>query len=265
MTSMADNTIEPPLSTESVDGIAILTLNRPRAFNALSLSLLDALHDAFDQQAKDEHVRAIVIAGSGKAFCAGHDLKEMQAAGDAGFVQMLFARCTALMLKIAEAPVPVIAEVNGMATAAGCQLVAQADLAVAADSATFAVSGVNLGLFCSTPAVPLSRVLSKKRAAEMLMTGEFIDAHRAVEWGLINRAVPAAQLRETTLALCKTLMAKPRSALALGKSLFQRQLDMGLHAAYQDASSTIACNFMQADAQEGVQAFLEKRPPRWPQ
>jgi enoyl-CoA hydratase/carnithine racemase len=265
MDTPATHPAEPPLAIESSGGIAMLTLNRPRAFNALSSALLDALHAAMDQLAADPAVRVIVIAGSGKAFCAGHDLKEMQAAKDAAFVQKLFARCSAFMMKIAEAPVPVIAEINGMATAAGCQLVAQADLAVAADTATFAVSGVNLGLFCSTPAVPLSRVLTKKRAAEMLMTGEFIDAGRALEWGLVNRVAPAGQLRETTLALCKTLIAKPRSALALGKSLFHRQLDMGLHAAYQDASNTIACNFMQADAQEGVQAFLEKRPPLWPQ
>jgi enoyl-CoA hydratase/carnithine racemase len=259
------NPADAPLLVDTTGGIAFLTLNRPRAFNALSSALLDALHAAMDEIVANASVRVIVIAGAGKAFCAGHDLKEMQAAQDAAFVQRLFARCSAFMLKIADAPVPVIAEVNGMATAAGCQLVAQADLAVAADTATFAVSGVNLGLFCSTPAVPLSRAISKKRAAEMLMTGEFIDVQRALDWGLVNRVAPANQLRETTLALCKTLMAKPRSTLALGKSLFQRQLDMGLHAAYQDASSTISCNFLQPDAQEGVQAFLEKRPPNWPQ
>ncbi len=264
MTTEPNPNPEPLLAIDATDGIAVLTLNRPRAFNALSASLLDALHDAMDALANDERIRVIVLAGSGKAFCAGHDLREMQSAKDPAFVQTLFARCSALMVKIAKAPVPVIAEVNGMATAAGCQLVAQADLAVAADSATFAVSGVNLGLFCSTPAVPLSRVLGRKRAAEMLMTGEFIDAKRALEWGLVNKIAPLAQLRDTTLALCRTLMAKPRSTLALGKALFQRQYEMGLEAAYQDASNTIACNFMHPDAQEGVQAFLEKRPPRWP-
>ncbi|MBL8521017.1 MAG: enoyl-CoA hydratase [Betaproteobacteria bacterium] len=261
-----NDTVSPeiPLLLDTTGGIAVVTLNRPRAFNALSSSLLEALHQAMDQLCADPAVRVIVIAGSGKAFCAGHDLKEMQAAHDAAFVQRLFAQCSELMLKIARAPVPVIAEVNGMATAAGCQLVAQADLAVAADHATFAVSGVNLGLFCSTPAVPLSRVLARKRAAEMLMTGEFIDAQQAVDWGLVNRVAAASDLRATTLKLCATLIAKPRATLALGKALFNRQLEMGLNAAYQDASAAIACNFLQPEAQEGVQAFLEKRPARWP-
>lgn len=260
---MNDLSAVPPLLLSRDQGIAFLTLNRPKAFNALSAELLDALHAAVDAFQGDATLRVAVIAAEGRAFCAGHDLKELRA-GDEAFVRRLFARCSDLMQKIARLPVPVIAEIQGMATAAGCQLVAQCDLAVASSTATFAVSGVNLGLFCATPAVPLSRVLSKKRAAEMLMTGEFIDASKALEWGLVNRVAEPAALRETTLALCHTLQAKPRNTLAAGKALFHRQLEMGLAAAYQDASATIACNFMQPDAQEGVAAFIEKRPPNWP-
>lgn len=260
------NAIEKPealLDTSVIDGIAFLTLNRPRQYNALSAALLDALHVALDSIQDDTAVRVAVIAANGNAFCAGHDLKEMRAAADTAFVAKLFARCSELMLKIARLPLPVIAEVQGMATAAGCQLVAQCDLAVASNTATFAVSGVNLGLFCSTPAVPLSRSISRKRAAEMLMTGEFIDAATALEWGLLNRVVPAAELRAATLTLAETLKAKPRETLALGKALFYRQLELGITSAYADASATIACNFMDATAQEGVAAFLEKRKPAW--
>lgn len=187
----------------------------------------------------------------------------MKAAGDETFVRQLFQQCSAMMLKIAHLPVPVIAEIQGMATAAGCQLVAQCDLAVAAEHARFAVSGVNLGLFCSTPAVPLSRTISRKRAAEMLMTGEFIDAATALAWGLVNRVVTAEALRAETLKLAENLKAKPRDALAMGKALLYRQMETGIEAAYQDAGATISCNFMQANAQEGVAAFLEKRKPDW--
>lgn len=245
------------------DGVAVLTLNRPKQYNALSAGVLDAIHQALDELHDDKTVRVLVIAANGNAFCAGHDLKELKAANDPAFVQRLFQRCSAMMLKIARLPIPVIAEVQGMATAAGCQLVAQCDLAVAADHAKFAVSGVNLGLFCSTPAVPLSRTISRKRAAEMLMTGEFIDATTALDWGLVNRVVPTEQLRAETLRLAETLKAKPRDALALGKALLYRQMEAGLEDAYRDASATIACNFMDANAQEGVAAFLEKRKPEW--
>jgi enoyl-CoA hydratase/carnithine racemase len=244
-------------------GLTILTLNRPKQYNALSAAALDQIHAALDAIAGDESARVLVIAAAGNAFCAGHDLKEMRAANDEAFVRKLFQRCSDMMLKIARLPFPVIAEVQGMATAAGCQLVAQCDLAVAAEGARFAVSGVNLGLFCSTPAVPLSRVISRKRAAEMLMTGEFIDAATALDWGLVNRVAPADGLRVETLKLCRALAAKPRSTLATGKALFYRQLEMGLAGAYQDASATISCNFMHTDAQEGVAAFLDKRKPDW--
>ena len=254
---------EPPLLLTVDDDVAMLTLNRPRQYNALSLAVLHALHAALDSIAGDEKVRVVVIAANGVAFCAGHDLKEMRAAADQAYVTRLFRLCSDMMLKIAKLPVPVIAEINGMATAAGCQLVAQCDLAVAADQAKFAVSGVNLGLFCSTPAVPLSRAISRKRAAEMLMTGEFIDAATALDWGLVNRVVPHDVLRAETLMLASTLKTKPRATLAMGKALFYRQLEMGIEAAYQDASDTIACNFMQPEAEEGVAAFLEKRKPVW--
>ena len=256
-------TTEFPLLISEADGVVILTLNRPRQFNALSLAVLDGLHAALDSIATNLDARVVVIAANGNAFCAGHDLKEMRAANDQVFVTKLFQRCSEMMLKIAKLPVPVIAEVNGLATAAGCQLVAQCDLAVTADHARFAVSGVNLGLFCSTPAVPLSRVVSRKRAAEMLMTGEFIDAATALDWGLVNRVVPLDALRAGTLKLAETLKGKPRATLALGKALFYRQMEAGIEAAYQDASHTITCNFMQPEAQEGMAAFLEKRKPAW--
>ena len=254
---------ETPLLISQLDGVVILTLNRPRQYNALSVALLNALHVAFDRILTDDAARVVVIAANGNAFCAGHDLKEMRAANGQAFVASLFKLCSDMMLKIAKCPLPVIAEINGMATAAGCQLVAQCDLALAADTAKFAVSGINLGLFCSTPAVPLSRAISRKRAAEMLMTGEFIDAATALDWGLVNRVVPLDALRAETLKLAASLKAKPRATLALGKALFYRQMELGLEAAYDDASNTIACNFMQPEAQEGVGAFLEKRKPDW--
>ena len=254
---------DEPLLVSETDGVIFFTLNRPQQFNALSLATLTALHVALDAVHGNTRARVVVIAGNGKAFCAGHDLKEMRLANEQSSVTKLFTLCSAMMLKIAKLPVPVIAEVNGMATAAGCQLVAQCDLAVAADQARFAVSGVNLGLFCSTPAVPLSRVISKKRAVEMLMTGDFIDATTALDWGLVNRVVPADALRTETLKLTETLKAKPHETLAMGKALFYRQLEVGIEAAYRDASATIACNFMQPEAQEGVAAFLEKRKPVW--
>jgi enoyl-CoA hydratase/carnithine racemase len=255
--------IDPPLIVDKRDGVAWLTLNRPKQYNALSSVLLESLHAALDDIAHDPSIRVAVIAANGHAFCAGHDLKEMQGSSDPTFAAQLFQRCSAMMLKIAKLPVPVIAEVQGMATAAGCQLVAQCDLAVAAEASKFAVSGVNLGLFCSTPAVALSRTISRKRAAEMLMLGEFIDAPTALNWGLINRVASAESLRAETVKLCATLKAKPREALAMGKALFYRQLETGIEAAYQDASATIACNFAHPDAQEGIGAFLGKRKPNW--
>lgn len=258
-----EDTSEATITRVDLDGIAILTLNRPQQYNALSSAVLEAIHATMDSINDDKTVRVLIIAANGNAFCAGHDLKEMKASTEPGFVPRLFQRCSEMMLKIARLPIPVIAEVQGMATAAGCQLVAQCDLAVAAEHAKFAVSGVSLGLFCSTPAVPLSRTVSRKRATEMLMTGEFIDAATALDWGLLNRVVPAARLRRQSLELAETLKSKPRDTLALGKALLYRQMELGIEAAYQDASSVISCNFLHPDAQEGVAAFLEKRKPAW--
>jgi len=256
-------TAPPAFLRHDSDGVVTLPLNRPRQYNALSAELIGALAAALDAIAPDESVRVVIITGAGSAFCAGHDLREMRACTEEAEVAALFARCSECMLKIAGLPVPVIAAVNGLATAAGCQLVAQCDLAVSADHARFAVSGVNLGLFCSTPAVPLSRNLSRKRAAEMLFTGEFIDAATALEWGLLNRVSPPAQLMETALALANYLKSKPRAVLALGKALLYRQLEAGLSDAYADASRTIACNMADPLAIEGVDAFLAKRAPKW--
>ena len=253
----------PSLLRNDSEGVVTLTLNRPRQYNALSAALLHDLEGALDAIAGDEAVRVVIITGAGSAFCAGHDLKEMRANGREEDIAALFAACSGVMQKIARLPVPVIAAVNGLATAAGCQLVAQCDLAVAGDHARFAVSGVNLGLFCSTPSVPLSRNISRKRAAEMLFTGDFIDAQTALEWGLVNRVAPAGQLMDAALALANNLKEKPRSVLALGKALFYRQLEMGLSQAYADASKTISGNMADPVAVEGVDAFLAKRAPNW--
>ena len=254
---------EPVVVRRDEAAIATLTLNRPRQYNALSAALLEALHAELDTLAKDDSVRVVVITGSGRAFCSGHDLKEMRAMGSTAEVEALFARCSEMMQKLVALPQPVIAAVNGIATAAGCQLVAQCDLAVAADDARFATSGINLGLFCSTPAVPISRNLSRKRAAEMTFLGDFIDAATALDWGLVNRVVPAAQLAEGARALAEELKTKPREVLALGKALFYRQLEKPLAAAYADATHTIACNMASDVAREGVDAFFAKTTPRW--
>jgi enoyl-CoA hydratase/carnithine racemase len=254
---------EPVLLRSDRDGVALLTLNRPRQYNALSSALLEALHSELDAIAADESVRVVMITGAGAAFCSGHDLKEMIALGERDKVEALFFSCSAMMRKVIALPQPVIAVVNGIATAAGCQLVAQCDLAVAAASARFAASGINLGLFCSTPAVSISRNISRKRAAEMLFTGDFVEAPVALDWGLVNRVAPVERLMETAQELAANLKSKPREALALGKALFYRQLEANLAAAYDDASRTIAGN-MEADiAREVVDAFFSKRSPRW--
>lgn len=241
-----------------VKGVVRLTLNRPDAFNALSEALIDALQAQLADIAKSA-ARVVVIAAAGRAFCAGHDLKEMRAAPSLDYYKALFAGCSKMMLAIQTLPQPVIARVQGVATAAGCQLVAMCDLAVAADSARFAVSGINLGLFCSTPAVPLTRNVSRKAAFEMLMTGDFIDAHTALREGLVNRVVPADELDDAVTALAARICAKPRAAVEAGKGLFYRQLEMGIEAAYQLAGQTMACNMMTDPALDGVQAFIDKR------
>ncbi|RAS38148.1 enoyl-CoA hydratase [Paraburkholderia bryophila] len=244
-------------------GVVLVTMNRPDAFNALSEALLDALQVALTDIAQSSVARVVVIAGAGRAFCAGHDLKEMRAAPSLAYYQALFARCTKLMMTIQRMPQPVIARVQGIATAAGCQLVAMCDLAVAAETARFAVSGVNLGLFCATPSVPLSRNLSRKAALEMLLTGDFIDAAEAKQQGLVNRVAPADALDAEIARLATSICAKPVEAVSAGKGLFYRQLEMGIEAAYQLAGQTMACNMMDESALEGVQAFIEKRPPDW--
>jgi enoyl-CoA hydratase/carnithine racemase len=256
---------DEPLVKRSQDarGAVTLTLNRPQAYNALSEALLAALQRELDSIATDEAVRVVVLAAEGKAFCAGHDLREMRAQPSQQYYARLFAQCSRMMLSLTRLPVPVIARVQGIATAAGCQLVAQCDLAVAASGARFAVSGVNLGLFCSTPGVPLSRNLARKRAFEMLVTGDFIDAREAQARGLVNRVVEPAELEAETERLVASIVAKPRVAVAMGKELFYRQAELGLASAYEAAGETMACNMMEEAALEGVQAFIEKRPPRW--
>jgi enoyl-CoA hydratase/carnithine racemase len=251
------------LVTRDLRGVVTLTLNRPQAFNALNEELLASLQTQLDALAQDASVRVVVLAGSGKAFCAGHDLKEMRAEPSLAYYQKLFAQCSEVMQSLQRLPVPVIARVQGIATAAGCQLVAQCDLAVAADTARFATSGVNYGLFCATPSVPLSRNISRKAAFEMLVTGDFISAQEAQAQGLINRAVPPEQLDAEVEKLVARIVAKPRVAIAMGKGLFYRQIENGMAAAYEDALQTMACNMMDVDALEGVQAFIDKRAPRF--
>jgi enoyl-CoA hydratase/carnithine racemase len=251
------------LSSCDARGVVTLTLNRPQAFNSLSQGLLAALQDELDRLQHDAAARVVVLAASGKAFCAGHDLKEMRAKPSLAYYQALFEQCAQMMLSVQRLPVPVIAKVQGIATAAGCQLVAMCDLAVAASSAKFAVSGVNLGLFCSTPSVALSRNLGRKAAFEMLVTGEFISAAQALEKGLVNRVAAPDELDAAVEALVASIVAKPRVAVAMGKALFYRQIETGIEAAYEDAGNTMACNMMEGAALEGVQAFIDKRAPRW--
>jgi len=244
-------------------GVVALTLNRPQAFNALSEAMLAALAAEFEAIEHDESARVVVLGASGRAFSAGHDLKEMRAEPSLAYYQRLFASCTQVMLAVQRLPVPVIARVQGIATAAGCQLVAMCDLAVASRDAKFAVSGVNLGLFCSTPGVALSRNVARKAAFEMLVTGAFIDADEAKAKGLVNRVADANALDAEVESLVATIVAKPRVAIAMGKALFYRQLETGIEAAYADAGQTMACNMMDDSALEGVQAFIDKRPPKW--
>jgi enoyl-CoA hydratase/carnithine racemase len=244
------------------DGIATLTLNRPDKYNALSEALLAALQAELDALDSDESARVVVLQAAGKAFCAGHDLREMRAHPDEAYYQHLFRQCSAVMQGLIRIPQPVIARVHGIATAAGCQLVAQCDLAVASSEARFATSGVNLGLFCSTPGVAVSRNVSRKQAFEMLITGDFIGAEEALQKGLVNRVVPPERLDEAVLELARQIAAKPRVAVATGKRMFYRQLELGLETAYQYASEVMACNMMAPDTAEGIDAFLEKRAPR---
>jgi enoyl-CoA hydratase/carnithine racemase len=258
-----------PFVLTSRDGAVLtLTLNRPEARNALSDGLLAALQSQLDAVAYDNSVRAVIIAANGPAFCAGHDLKEMtphRQDHDKGrdYFDRLLKHCAWLMQTIVRLPKPVIAQVHGIATAAGCQLVASCDLAVAADDARFATPGVNIGLFCSTPMVALSRNVERKHAMEMLLTGDMIDAARAREIGLINRVVPAAALAAETMKLAQHIASKSRVSIAIGKEAFYHQLEMGLTGAYVFASEAMTRNMLEADAKEGIGAFIEKRAPKW--
>jgi enoyl-CoA hydratase/carnithine racemase len=256
---------EKPLILRAQDarGVVTLTLNRPQAFNALSEAMLAQLRRELHAIGSDESVRVVIIAAEGKAFCAGHDLKEMRADPSMDYYQRLFSQCSDVMLAIPRLPVPVIARVQGIATAAGCQLVAMCDLAIASSTARFAVSGVNVGLFCSTPGVALSRNVLRKQAFEMLVTGEFISAHDAKARGLVNRVAEPDQLDVELEKLVAAIISKPRIAIAMGKEFFYRQAELGIAAAYDAASQIMACNMMDDAALEGVQAFIEKRPPRW--
>ncbi len=244
-------------------GVHRLTLNNPASFNTLSESMLTALQQALERVAQDEEARVLVLGAAGKAFCAGHNLKEMRAQPELAYYQQLFAQCSRMMMTIQKLPVPVIARVQGLATAAGCQLVAQCDLAVSADSATFGVNGIDVGLFCATPSVPLVRNMHAKQAMEMLLTGGFISAAEAQSRGLVNRVCTMAALDEQVDDLVNAILAKPREAVRLGKALFYQQREMGMEAAYQLAGQTMACNMVHDVAQEGVLAFIEKRTPSW--
>jgi enoyl-CoA hydratase/carnithine racemase len=251
------------LRSSPVAGVVVLTLNRPDVYNALSEGMLAALQTEFDQLASDKTARVVIIAANGRAFCAGHDLKEMRAEPSTEYYQRLFNQCSQLMLSLQKLPQPVIAQVHGTATAAGCQLVAMCDLAVASTTSRFAVSGVTLGLFCSTPAVALSRNLPRKQALHMLLTGDFIDAQTALTNHLVNEVVEPQNLEQATLALAQKILSKPPAAVTLGKQLFYKQIETSLEHAYELASQTMACNMMNPDALEGIQAFIDKRPPTW--
>src|SRR5277367_6004320 len=255
--------VAPLILERRQGGVAFLTLNRPAQYNALSDGLLAALESTLDALSSDVSVHVVVLGGAGKAFCAGHDLKQMKANPNLEYYRRLFDDCSRVMMRIQSLPQPVIARVHGIATAAGCQLVAMCDLAVAANDARFAVSGINVGLFCATPSVALSRNVGRKAAFEMLVTGEFIDAPAAVQRGLINRSVPADHLDREIDVLAAAIVAKPRAVIAAGKALFYRQLELGVVPAYQLAGQAMACNMMQAVAQEGVAAFIERRAPNW--
>ena len=254
----------PVLHTRDERGVNWLTLNRPAAFNTLSEEMLAALQAALDAVAADPGARLVVLAAEGKAFCAGHNLKEMRAQPELAYYQKLFAQCTRMMLTIQALPVPVLARVQGVATAAGCQLVAQCDLAVAASHASFGVNGIDVGLFCATPSVPLVRNIPAKQAMEMLLTGGFISAEEARVRGLVNRVVAPEALDAEIEQMLQAILAKPREAIAMGKALFYQQRETGIAAAYQLAGQTMACNMVHPVAQEGVQAFIDKRKPQWP-
>ena len=261
--TIAPATAEPVLVTTIDEGVARLAMNRPRQYNAISMEMLEAMEAALAAIAADRSVRVVVLAGRGAAFSGGHDLKQMMANRHEAFIGELFARCSRVMLAMLRLPQPVIARVHGIATAAGCQLVAACDLAVASADARFATSGINYGLFCATPGVPVSRNVSRKRAFEMLFTGDFIDAATALDWGLVNRVVATEALDAEVARLAASIAAKPFDVVAAGKALFYEQIEAPLAKAYDAASKAITCNMLGDDAAEGVGAFIDKRRPRW--
>ncbi|MFM7697044.1 MAG: enoyl-CoA hydratase [Limnohabitans sp.] len=244
-------------------GVVRFVLNNASSFNALSFSMILALEESFSKVAVDENCRVVILSAKGKAFSTGHDLREMREHPEKDFYTDLFQHCSRMMLQIQNLPQPVVAQVQGIATAAGCQLVSMCDLAIASKRSTFAVSGINYGLFCATPSVGLGRSMHRKQAMEMLLTGDFIDAQTAVDRGLINQCVDEEFLEDTVLEICQKITAKPAIAVRMGKALFYKQLEMGISAAYQLAGQTMACNMMDVAAQEGFQAFLDKRKPQW--
>ena len=244
-------------------GMVRICMNRPQSFNALSSEMMQALQSQLDALKGDVACRVIVLSSKGKAFSSGHDLKEMHSHPSRDFYEKLFAQCSRLMMSLQSLPQPVVAQIDGIATAAGCQLVAMCDLAVASQTSRFAVSGIHYGLFCATPSVGLTRNVSRKMAMEMLLTGDFISADQALERGLINRSVPAEALADAVMDLCQKIIEKPAVAVQMGKALFYQQAEMGVAAAYQLAGQVMACNMMDSAAQEGFQAFLEKRSPAW--
>lgn len=260
---MTAATNQPVLLRNDADGIATLTMNRPDARNSLSSEMLDAMQHEFDLIADDDTARVVIIAAVGPAYCAGHDMKQLRARPDEAYYKLLFGKSTSLMRTIIDSPKPVIACVQAIATAAGCQLVASCDLAVAGQSAAFATPGVNIGLFCSTPLVALTRNVGRKRAMEMLLTGEAIDAQTAVEFGLINRAVADDALAHETRELAAQIAAKSPLTIAIGKRAFYDQLEVGLAEAYNVAGEAMTRNMLAHDAEEGIDAFLEKRAPHW--
>ena len=265
MTAQSENTGKDPiLLRDDEDGIATLTLNRPDKFNALSTELMGLIQGELDKLADDKSVRTVVIAANGKAFCAGHDLREMSDDPSEKAIQALFDQCSRMMVSLTKIPQPVIARVHGIATAAGCQLVAQCDLAVASDEARFATSGINVGLFCGTPMVAVTRNLPRKQAMEMLMTGEFIDPPMAEQYGLVNRVVTAGELDAAVRELAEAVAAQGPAFVAAGKKLFYRQIEDGLSGAYEEATRTMVENMQRQDARDGINAFLEKRDmPDW--
>jgi len=263
MNAPLDAAVAPYVLTHTENGICRLTLNRGDRYNPLSRAMITALQSEVTRIGADSAIRCVVLAAEGKGFCAGHDLKELRAHPDLAWQQELFSACNALMVSLTTLPQPVIARAHGIATAAGCQLVSMCDLAVAADTARFALPGVNVGVFCTTPAVGVARNVARKRVMEMLLTGEPIDATTALAWGLVNRVVPEAELDAAIAVLTRVILAKSARLIAQGKRAFYRQVELGLGEAYDFAGGVMACSLLDADAHEGIDAFVEKRAPKW--